>query len=133
MVLASEGQLKVHGGYLGTRGGYWSTWGKLIVGFVGPGLHEISKEHSWVHAGDLHEFEKGQGAPARLEEWVHGHVALGLWAVKGAAGTARAGTAHRGLLSSDDVRCGSVRRDWSAGGTSRARLRSAPQALRSEL
>jgi len=66
------------------------------------------KSISWVHAGDLHEFEKGQGGPAYPEEWVRGHVALGLWSVKGAAGAASAGVAHRGLLSPDDVRCGSV-------------------------
>lgn len=105
---------------------------KIDSSFVGPELDEISKEHSWVHAGDLHEFEKGRGGPAYLEEWVHGRVALGPWSVKGAAGTASTGTAHRGLLSSDDVRCGSVRRNWSAGGTSRARLRSPPQTLWSE-
>lgn len=37
-----------------------------------------------------------------------GCVGLGPYSVKGAAGMASAGTTHRGLLSSDDVRCGSV-------------------------
>lgn len=63
---------------------------------------------------------------------MHEHMALSLWSVKGAAGTVSAGMAHQGLLSSDDVRCGSVRRNWPARGTSCAHLRSSPQALWSE-
>lgn len=57
---------------------------------------------------DLHEFLRGRGGPAYIEEWVHGHVALGLWSVKGATGTVNAGTANQILLSSDDVWCGAL-------------------------